>query len=253
MTDFRDALYERYVSTFKGKQSMPDAAELASYFAWCEFKYRPLLRGLAPDAPILELGCGPGNMLEFLKRCGYREVGGIDVSAEQVDLARTRGLNADVADVFELLERRSSRYAALLAIDFVEHFSREELMRLLPLLHDALEDGGRLILQTPNGAGLMPRSIIYGDLTHMTILTPESLGQLLRLHGFDHIEVHETGPVPKNLVGRIRGWVWRLLRAGANAIHAVETGKRQAVWTENMICVARKSPDAASVSSGTRL
>ena len=100
MTDFRSKLYERYVSAFKDESSTLREGELQAYFAWCEHKYLPLFAGLAPEAPILELGCGPGHMLRFLQAHGFRELTGIDVSAEQVRLAAASGIEARVADVF---------------------------------------------------------------------------------------------------------------------------------------------------------
>lgn len=242
MRDFRSELYRRYVSKFKSAQLDRDDDALAAYHAWCAFVYRPLLAPIDRTAPVLELGCGPGDMLEYLDKLGFRSVEGIDISAEQVELAAARGLNARVADVFEHLEARENVYGAILAIDFVEHFTKDELLRLAAMFHRALRPGGTLILQTPNGAGLFPGQIVHGDLTHMTILTPDSMRQWLRTFDFEDLVFRETGPVPKDLVGAVRVALWKVLRFGAAVARKIETGKVQPVWTENMICrcVARK-------------
>jgi 2-polyprenyl-3-methyl-5-hydroxy-6-metoxy-1,4-benzoquinol methylase len=75
MSDFRLNLYDHYVSTYKEGQLSADS--LSSYVAWCEYKFLPLLERLGPDSAILEVGCGSGNMLECLKRWGFRQVKGI--------------------------------------------------------------------------------------------------------------------------------------------------------------------------------
>jgi SAM-dependent methyltransferase len=235
-TDFRAALYDHYVSTFKGGAG----ANGQRSFAWWDYKYLPLLDGLDRAAPILEIGCGDGGLLAYLQRRGFSHVAGIDISREQVDLARRRGVRAEVGDVFDSLAGRAGSIAAIVAVDVFEHFSRDELARLTPLLRAALRPGGRLLVQTANGAGLFPGQVIYGDLTHMTIFTPQSLDQLLRATGFVDLEFHETGPIPFRLRGKVDVALWSAIKALANVVRHIETGKRQAIWTENFICVARK-------------
>jgi 2-polyprenyl-3-methyl-5-hydroxy-6-metoxy-1,4-benzoquinol methylase len=232
-SDFRSALYARYVSTFKGSQG-------GDSFAWWDHKYLPLLRGLARDARILEIGCGAGGLLAYLARRGFSHARGIDISAEQVAVARARGVGVDQADAFEFLACRGDEFEALIAVDVLEHFSREELLRLSQLLYSALRPGGRLLVQTANGAGLFPGQVVYGDLTHLTILTPESLAQLLTLFGFTGLQFLETGPVPLRLRGKVNLGLWRAVTTLASGVRQVETGKRQAIWTENFICLARK-------------
>lgn len=96
-------------------------------------------------------------------------------------------------------------------------------------------------MQTPNGQGLFPHQVIYGDLTHYTIFTTDSLQQILRLVGFSDIEFSETGPVPANLKGRVRVSLWKLIKFIANTVRKIETGKSQNVWTENIICCCQKA------------
>jgi SAM-dependent methyltransferase len=239
-TDFRTALYDRYVSTFKGESSL----NAEPSFVWWDHKYLPLLDDLDRAAPILEIGCGGGGLLLYLERRGFSHAAGIDISPEQVEVARRRGVRAETGDVFESLAGRAGTIAAVVAVDVFEHFSRDELVRLAPLLYAALRPGGRLLVQTANGAGLFPAQVIYGDLTHMTIFTPKSLEQLLRTSGFVDLAFYETGPIPIRLRGKVDVALWSAIKAVASAIRHIETGKRQTIWTENFICVARKTNSA---------
>jgi cyclopropane fatty-acyl-phospholipid synthase-like methyltransferase len=178
--DFRTALYARYVSTFKS-----DAAQSAEpSVVWWDHKFLPLLADLDRLAPILEIGCGGGGLLAYLARRGFSHASGIDISTEQIAAARQRGVDARLGDLFDFLPQQTHAFAAILAVDVLEHFSRAELPELAQRIHGALQPGGRLLIQTANGAGLYSGQVIYGDLTHLTIFTPQSLGQLLRPAGF---------------------------------------------------------------------
>lgn len=242
MPDFRHDLYRRYVSAFAIHHSRVDERVLATYWRRCEHWFLPHLDGLERGGRVLELGCGPGYLLEFLQRRGFTSAEGIDISEEQVQRAAARGLKARVADAFDALAAEEGSLAAVVAIDFVEHFTREEVLRLFAAIHRALKPGGRLLIQTPNGAGLLPGSVVHGDLTHLTIFTAWSLGQALRFAGFDEIVCREMAPVPIGIKERIRCLLWKLVKACANLVRRIEVGHGQTLWTENFICSCRKPP-----------
>ena len=250
---YRTALYEKYVSAFKSENSSLSEAELSRYFEWCDQRYYPILKLLPKSAAILELGCGHGRMLAYLRKNGFRNVTGIDISEEQIELAKKAALNAERADVFEYLNKNSpsfsrrglgggppSGYDCIIAIDFVEHFTREELFRLFPAIHDALSANGIILIQTVNGEGLFPNQIARGDLTHETILSPGSLSQLFAATGFRDPQFFECSPVASGLKGMLRSIAWGLIRSLANTIRKIEAGKSQNIWTENLICTAKK-------------
>jgi 2-polyprenyl-3-methyl-5-hydroxy-6-metoxy-1,4-benzoquinol methylase len=241
MSDFRSDLYNQYVSKFKMGGAQLQGRSLQAYWDWCKYKYLPLMRELKNTDQILELGCGPGYFLEFLKTAGFVKVQGIDISEEQVEIAKNRGLNAQNIDVIKYLQQNNGLFKAIIAIDFIEHFTKEEAMLLAKLLYNALEDRGILIIQTPNGQGLFPNQVIYGDLTHLTVFTPESLRQLFSLAGFTDFKFQETGPVGKNLYGKVRLMLWKVIKKLASGIRKIETGKSQDIWTENMICYCKKT------------
>ncbi len=238
--DFRSQFYDRYVSTFKHENASLTPAELTHYYRWCDARYFPLLGHLEKTSPILELGCGHGRILNYLKQKGFTNVKGIDVSEEQIAIARKDALDAERADVFEYLKSQSpASLDGVIAIDFVEHFTKEELLRLCEFVHTAMKPDGILLLQTVNGEGLYPRQIIYGDITHSTILSPGSMSQLLRATGFHDMRYVECAPIASGMKGTFRSLAWNVIRAGANAVRLIESNKTQQIWTENFICSAR--------------
>ena len=208
----------------------------SSYFARCEHNFKPLLNGLDPEDTILELGCGPGYMLEFLKRFGFKKVKGIDISSEGVELSKKRGCDAEVADVFAYLEGKQNTFDSIIAVDFIEHFTKDELLSLTRLIFDSLKKGGRLILQTVNGEGLFPNMNIYGDLTHSTIFTTSSMMQMLRLVGFDNFHFVEYELLRK----KRNKLAWKLVKYVATKVRGIETGQSHTFWAENMICYCDK-------------
>lgn len=239
MPDFRDALYARYVSQFKAVGQPIDDVTPTAYWRWCDAYIRPLLARLDRSAPLLEIGCGPGLLLEYLARQGFAAQG-VDASPEQVALAQQRGLRAAVADLWHTLESSDGTYGTLVAVDVLEHFTRDEIVRLAPLLSQALRPGGWLLVQTVNGAGLFPRQVMFDDFTHLTVFTPRSFAQVFRPHGFGQFAFFETGPAGQGPRATVRKALWRGLTAAANAVRTIETGKRQAVWTENFLALCQK-------------
>ena len=137
------------------------------------------------------------------------------------------------------ITKRGETKIRTFAIDLIEHFTKEELFELLRLIHHALKPGGLFVLQTPNGEGLMPGYVIYGDLTHFTILSPLSLKHILTVTGFDGIKIKELGPglfihFPLFIV-------WQIIRLFAMFIKFMEIGRIQRYWTESIIASARRS------------
>ena len=238
MTQFRQALYSRYLSTFKNDGTWE--RKRAIIHNWCEKNLQPFLEKLSKQSRILELGCGEGQVLDFLNKQGFSSVEGVDTSEEQVMAAERYGLEVYHSDVFDFLQASQQAYDLVLAIDFVEHFTRQELFQLLYGIKEILNKGGHLILRTPNGQGIFAGQIIYGDLTHMTILTPQSLRQILRFTGFEIVSIKESIFSTKGLKRKIRYMLWNLLKIGLNMMRRISSGKSQDIWAENFVCIAKK-------------
>lgn len=105
------------------------------------------LRGIAPDATVLDVGCGTGRVTEALAAMVPQgRVLAIDASAEMVALARARlGGRAEVwcRDVLELqLERPVDALVSTATLHWVTDHGQ-----LWPVLAAALRPGGRLEAQ----------------------------------------------------------------------------------------------------------
>jgi SAM-dependent methyltransferase len=236
----REILYTRYHSTFNSLISSADEKTLKSLFAHYDYKILPLLKNFSSSAKILELGCGPGYLLEYLKSKGFDNILGIDISKEQVEIAVAKGLRAVEGDVFDFLRSNSEKYDLIFAFDFIEHFTKDELIELTNLIYQNLKDGGVLIIRTPNGEGIFAGYVIYGDLTHQTIFTPNSLVQLLKLVGFKRVYCFENGPVAKDIKGLLRKIVWEIFKMIINVFRISEVGGRMKIISQDFYGVSYK-------------
>lgn len=237
--DHRTPYYRSYVSGFKRWESVGKNWNEKAYMQWCDEHYGPWLAGAPRDGAILELGAGDGNMLAYLRSAGFRNLAGVDISEEQVEIAQRFGRPVRVQDVFEALSVQPGTLTGIVAVDLLEHFTKAELGDLLRLAVAALRPGGFLLICTPNGQGIFSGQIIYGDLTHATIFTPGSLEQALRVAGFTRMWFREATFVRRGLRGRLRGLSWGAVRAAANVVRRVQAGKTQEIWSENLLCYAQ--------------
>lgn len=241
MKDFRNSFYEKYSSTFKSHLSTFDESVISAQHKMYRLQYLPLLKDYDKSASILELGCGPGIFLEFLLKSGYRNLMGIDVSSEQIEIASAKKLNVQQADVLNYISTTENRYDIIFAIDLIEHFNKEELLILFENVYKKLKSNGSLIFHTPNGLGINAAKFIYGDLTHLTIFTPNSANQILHLSGFEKTSYYETEPYAKDLRGAVRLVLWKLIKSVVNFVRFVETGSWEKILTQNFIGIARKN------------
>ena len=105
------------------------------------------------DERVLELDCGRGIFLDFLIGNGYKNIFGIDVSKEQIDIARIQTSNAKEIGVLEYLKSNSEKFDLIFAIDLIEHFNKDEVIPLFEGIYKNLRNGGVFVFHTPNGLG----------------------------------------------------------------------------------------------------
>ena len=236
----RDRLYARYVSTH-GQDPPREGTE-----AWIQ---RYVIRRLPSslEAKILDAGCGAGEVVESVRAKGYRHVGGIDISSEQVARARKRGIGGiELGDLRAHLQSNEATYDVITAFDVLEHFEPAEVLTVLDLVAAALRPGGMFLARVPNGCSPFMGRYRYGDFTHGTAFTDRSLRQLLRTAGLGEVRFLPVTPVPHGAVSSIRFAIWQVIAALLKFSLAVETGiVRGHLVTQNIMVMARR-PSARS-------
>ena len=222
MSEYRNVLYSQYNSTLYGSNSSDLTVSSESY----DNDYLALLpqdKGIA----ILDIGCGMGQFLYYLKTRGYQNIQGVDHSAEQVDLCLEAGLPVElISDLFEYLRNHQSAFDAISMNDVLEHFTKDEIIQLLSLISKCLRDDGSFILRVPNSSGILGSHGRYLDFTHEVGFTESSLRQVLQVSGFNTIEIRDnTAPFgfkPKRFLRWVLFKLWRSLQ---NFILLIEAGE----------------------------
>lgn len=222
---YRERFYARYATAVQIQPRPVTPAEADAFFAvWSHY-----IRGWLPerkDAAILDAACGAGKFLRFFASRGYTNVRGVDISPEQVALARHLHPQVEQSGVVEYLNRHAGQFDLITCIDMIEHLTKNEILSFLDACHTALRPGGRLILQTVNGESPFRGDIWFGDFTHETCLTAKSMKQLMLVCGFSDYEVRDQPPIPHGLRSTVRALLWKLLRLALIAGSYIEVGNR---------------------------
>ena len=192
-----------------------------------------------PDMSCLEVGCGTGRILAYLAEKGVRDLHGIDQDARLA-----AHIPASVRDAFEAVDAQifiaekisiSKRYDRILMFDVIEHFSPDEGCKLLTGLAGLLSGRGRIHLKVPNAGSPWGQQFQYGDLTHRTAYTPESMRQ----------QALAAGLVCEQVYGQILGsparQAWSRLVHGA--LDRLLTSPPE-IWDGNFYAILAKSQDS---------
>jgi O-antigen chain-terminating methyltransferase len=140
--------------------------------------------------PVLDLGCGRGELLELLTARSVAAYG-VDTSAEHVRRCCERGLDVRAEDArIHLASLPERSLGAITAIQLVEHLQTGELVEIIELAARALRPGGMLVLETQNPENVVVGSSdFYLDPTHERPLPPALLGFLVGARGFGDVEI----------------------------------------------------------------
>jgi len=204
--DLRNRLYEAYASQHAGTGE--DEATGLIF----RRDIRPLLP--PPEAgPVVDIGCGRGELVRVLQADGF-DAEGIDVSPEQVALARSAGVpRVRQGDFRAVLAAHPAHYAAITATDLLEHLTKPEVLRTFDDVAGALAPGGVFVGRVPNLVSPFGGHIQAGDFTHQTSFTARSSHQLAAAAGFESAIARPTPPVAHGLASAARVMVWQVVSA----------------------------------------
>ncbi len=159
-------------------------------------------------AAALEIGCGPGWMLQALRERGWRVIG-TERTIESATAAIVNGLPVFVGDLDAL--RPTSRFDVIILFHVLEHLADP-----LDTLRDCatlLTMEGRLILSVPNfhswQAWLFGPHWFHLDIPrHQYHFEPRSLAQTLRHAGFEVLDMSFV-----SFEHDVYGWIQSFLNA----------------------------------------
>jgi SAM-dependent methyltransferase len=199
-------------------------------------------------AQVLDVGCGPGWLSEYLARCGYW-VTGIDISPDMVGIARERvaGIEGPIGSgmephaEFHAMHVREmpwrSRFDAAILYDTMHHFDDE--LETLRVIRSTLAPGGLLYLEEgarpePGSAGeemLIEEMKAFGTLE--SPFDPDYLAGVVEEAGF--VQIQQLLVVDE-------------LIDLANPKEALDRLSKQARWPQTNTLVAQ-TPDRSGVEA----
>jgi len=235
-----DALYAQYLDSHPGL----DASASEADYQKAAVDYADVYERFLPDArgaPAVDLGCGQGFFLYFLKSRGFAQAVGLDISPQQAEFARRIGLDARCGDARELLPR-PGHYGFVSMLDVLEHIPKSQVVPLLGDIHASLRPGGRCLVTVPNMENPFNLNTRYGDFTHEGGFTSGSLTQVLRLAGFTNIEVRPVaGEHTERLYQKLfRRGVAFVLRRLYEIPHTPQGAHKAILWSRRIFAIAIK-------------
>src|SRR3989344_2906833 len=177
----------KFYDTKKGKID-EDNYEYKYYFK--HFRpYISLIEKHKIKGKSLDVGCGPGHLLELLSKRGFKAEG-TDVSPVLVNALKNK-FKVYCGELDKKEIKRKS-YGLVTLNQVIEHVEDPE--KFVRQLNSVLVIGGHMILATPYIYGIVPKilrskwyGLGYGQ--HLNFFSKKSMKMLLERNGFDVLEI----------------------------------------------------------------
>lgn len=182
-----DFVYRRLEEALRGSES--DVRESAKH-------YLPYLAG---GAPVVDVGCGRGELLSL---CRDERIAakGFDTNERSVADLVAQGLDASVGAIPGCLAALAPRsIGTLVAMHVVEHLPADLIFALFREASRTIRPGGHFVIETPNAASVVVSATeLWKDPTHLGPRHLAALVTLGRESGFDVAEASTAAPFPES-------------------------------------------------------
>lgn len=138
------------------------------------------------NAQVLEIGCGTGDFLCTLKKRGFNNLTGVEVSKFASKICKKKGLNIYTGDFMEV-KLNNNYYDLVILQHVIEHFPKPEIV--FSNLIRILRKKGFIVILTPNGDSIERR--IFGRFWygwslpyHYVIFSRNTISKLLEKKRF---------------------------------------------------------------------
>ena len=165
--------------------------------AWHNIKFLFVKNRINKKNFHLDIGCGPGTFLNFLKT---KKSIGVDVSKKQINYANKYYKNKNLK--FIKIEKNKfpfikNSFDSVSMIELIEHLPKKEIINLINNIHSKMKIGGKLYITTPNYKSLWPflefllnklSKVKYED-QHITKLDKLKILNLIDSNKFDVVKI----------------------------------------------------------------
>jgi SAM-dependent methyltransferase len=145
------------------------------YFDWHEQPgyFRDVTRHFAPDARMLDVGCGSAWLAEH-----FDDYTGLDGSPEAVAAAAERGRRVLLASVHDPLPFEDESFDGVIMKDLLEHV--DDAVHVVREARRVLRPGGRAFASSPDA-----QRWVWDDYTHRRPFTRKAFRLLFSDQGFE--------------------------------------------------------------------
>jgi 2-polyprenyl-3-methyl-5-hydroxy-6-metoxy-1,4-benzoquinol methylase len=150
------------------------------------------MQRLRPGDRVLDLGCGTGFLLNWIRQQPGVIAIGVDGSPTQLEIARRNlpDVEFNCADGLEYLRQHEESFDGIFCTDVLEHVpGTDSCIEWVQAARAALRPGGFFVCRGPNAANLCGNYSRYIDLTHERSFTEKSILQLLEAGGLEDFRV----------------------------------------------------------------
>jgi len=149
--------------------------------------------GLNKRIRILDIGCGTGIYLNFLKEMGFVAYG-IDFSIPALKISKQIQASATK------IPFKNDTFDFILSAHLIEHLESNKMQEMLNESQRVLKPGGKIFLLTPNG-WCLGKFVLgkdwFKDPSHINIYNPKKIKNVLKKNQFQDIKL--THRIPFNL------------------------------------------------------
>jgi SAM-dependent methyltransferase len=162
-------------------------------------RYADLAEMLDGYGPVLDIGCGRGELLELLAARGT-EASGVEIDADLAGEGHARGLSIVVDDgIAHLGALPDGSLGAVVLVQVVEHLTPQDVIDLVAIARDKVRAGGMLVMETVNPQSLYTFAhAFYLDPTHHHPVHPAYLEFVVRQSGWPAVRIDWRSPPPEH-------------------------------------------------------
>jgi 2-polyprenyl-3-methyl-5-hydroxy-6-metoxy-1,4-benzoquinol methylase len=175
---------------------------------------------------VLDVGCGQGRVLAFLKAKGFTQIKGVDRDVAAVQAARdATGCDVKLIDDLarDLAGRRHS-FGLMIAKDVMYYVPRHEVVTILSLMREALVPGGRLLIEVINGASFTGPYTCHKDPFIEWVPTEHGVLALMLAAGFTNVRLVAHRAPRTSMKRLVFGAAQAAWRAALRTAYFVERG-----------------------------
>jgi 2-polyprenyl-3-methyl-5-hydroxy-6-metoxy-1,4-benzoquinol methylase len=150
----------------------------------------PYFRETDKDLRILDIGCGLGQMLNYLKKEGFNNLYGIDINEEAIEACTKKGLAVKkINDTRDFTVDADQKFDRIVMSHVLEHIDKDKIVdTLIHIKKNLLKEGGQFLLMVPNAQSYTGAYWRYEDFTHTILFTAGSCFYVLKAAGFTTID-----------------------------------------------------------------